>query len=70
MCLVPVDTGCKSNDDCPITDACINRQCLNPCAASNPCATTAECHPDHHKANCRCPIGLIGDPFIKCYEGI
>lgn len=40
----------------------------NPCVVGNPCATTAECKSTNHKAECRCPSGLLGNPFIHCYE--
>lgn len=60
------ELGCKTNDDCSLSETCLNRRCLNPCAIANPCALTAICQPIHHKAVCSCPDGLIGDPFIRC----
>ncbi|CAH1100710.1 unnamed protein product [Psylliodes chrysocephalus] len=59
--------GCKSSSECQSTETCINRQCINPCAVGSPCAVNAECAPVDRKASCKCPPGLIGDPFIKCY---
>lgn len=47
---------------------CLNRLCVNPCTVANPCAPTAECQALNHKAVCRCPENLIGDPFLRCYE--
>lgn len=67
--LVPQDQpGCKSNDECSLSETCLNRNCVNPCAVGNPCAQTAECSAINHKAQCRCPADLIGDPFIRCYK--
>lgn len=66
---VPSSVGCSSNSDCQPTDSCLNRQCVNPCTVSNPCASTALCTINNHKAVCRCPDGLTGDPFVSCYKG-
>lgn len=65
----PSSVGCSSNGDCQPTDTCLNRQCVNPCTISNPCASTALCTINNHKAVCKCPDGLTGDPFISCYKG-
>ncbi|ENN73328.1 hypothetical protein YQE_10090, partial [Dendroctonus ponderosae] len=62
------EPGCRSQQDCPQSDSCINRQCVNACVVGNPCAPTAECSANHHKATCTCPTPLIGDPFIRCYQ--
>lgn len=71
VCTVPEKTaGCQSNDDCPYSDSCINQLCIDPCAVRNPCALNAECQSANHKANCKCPPGLNGDPFSNCYKGI
>lgn len=62
------EPGCKSDRDCPDTDTCTNRQCVNPCVQGNPCARTAQCSASNHHAVCSCPVGLIGDPFVNCYQ--
>ncbi|VEN46223.1 unnamed protein product [Callosobruchus maculatus] len=62
------EPGCKSNSDCGPTETCLNRICVNPCVIGHPCDTTALCTAQDHKATCRCPPGLIGDPFVRCYE--
>lgn len=64
----PGEPGCKRNEECSLSEACLNAQCVNPCAVGNPCALTANCIPLNHKAMCKCPAGLEGDPFIRCYE--
>ncbi|KAJ8890112.1 hypothetical protein PR048_009619 [Dryococelus australis] len=60
--------GCKSSAECQTTETCLNRQCLNPCVASNPCAQNADCVAAQNRATCRCPAGLTGDPFVNCYQ--
>ncbi|CAH2002982.1 unnamed protein product [Acanthoscelides obtectus] len=62
------EPGCKSNSDCGSTETCLNRLCINPCVIGHPCDTSALCTPQNHKAACRCPPGLVGDPFVRCYE--
>ena len=39
---------------------------MNPCAVDNPCAPTAECTVDNHRAQCKCPPGFTGDPYSQC----
>ena len=62
-CLI---AGCKDNDACPDHQACINRQCVNPCLFDRPCAPSAECEVFRHRAECRCPPGYVGSPLIAC----
>lgn len=58
--------GCENSKDCPASLACHNEQCVDPCSVNNPCASNAECFSQHHKAECRCPSGLEGDPYVRC----
>lgn len=58
--------GCSSDDECPFTQACRNRACVNPCATDNPCSSTAECTVNSHRAVCKCPPGFTGDPYSRC----
>lgn len=58
--------GCLSNNDCPTDKRCVNEQCINPCLYENPCSPRAECLPQDHQAVCKCPPGLIGNPYIDC----
>ncbi|KAK9513085.1 hypothetical protein O3M35_001355 [Rhynocoris fuscipes] len=60
--------GCTSDSDCSISETCVNRNCVNPCVISNPCALSAICQPTNHKAVCKCPDNLVGDPFVNCYK--
>merc|ERR1712004_171305 len=47
-------SGCKEKPD--------------PCNPS-PCGTNAECIPSGDNANCKCPPGHQGDPFVFCKKG-
>ncbi|KAH8305544.1 hypothetical protein KR018_004581, partial [Drosophila ironensis] len=58
--------GCQSDDECSNDKQCLNRECVNPCLVTDPCALNAECYGRNHRANCRCPVGLEGDPFVRC----
>lgn len=58
--------GCLSNNDCPSDKRCINEQCINPCLYDNPCSPRAECHAQNHMSVCKCPAGLVGNPYIDC----
>lgn len=58
------EPGCTTNSDCPLSEACINRLCVEPCAGT--CAPTAECKVVRHHPLCSCPDGYTGDPFINC----
>lgn len=40
----------------------------NPCSEGNPCAQTAECSVQSERAVCKCPAGMIGDPFRNCFK--
>ncbi len=58
--------GCRSDDQCPNPLACRNRECVDPCLLNNPCARSAQCVSKDHRANCRCPLGFFGDPYVEC----
>jgi hypothetical protein len=58
--------GCKSDNDCPLDKACVDRQCINPCLIGQPCAPNADCFVLQHRPQCRCPQGLEGDPRVYC----
>lgn len=56
---------CTTNQQCPNDRACVNRRCANPCA-SGTCGQLAQCFVVQHTANCVCPDGMTGDPFVGC----
>jgi len=58
--------GCISDDQCAYDKQCYNGECVPPCLLSDPCAPTAKCYGDNHRAACQCPPGYFGNPFDKC----
>ena len=63
--VAPIEVGCSSDEECASSQACRNRACVNPCIDS-PCGNSAECIAVNHRANCKCPPGLTGDPYSRC----
>merc|ERR1712228_189632 len=57
--------GCRSSSDCPITQACDNNQCIDPCTIAQ-CGVNAICITQNHKPFCSCPPGMTGDPLASC----
>ncbi|KAF0298054.1 Neurogenic locus notch 3 [Amphibalanus amphitrite] len=56
--------GCTSNSECPPQQACINRDCRDPCAGA--CGVGADCQVVSHRPVCSCPEGYSGDPTTIC----
>lgn len=63
---------CKVDNDCPYDKACINENCLNPCAhdQNTQCGRGAECVVQLHKSKCFCPSGTQGNPLLACITGV
>lgn len=60
------EIGCRSDSDCPVTQACINRQCVDTCERTQ-CGQNAHCRSDfNHRARCYCLDGYRGNPLVKC----
>ena len=59
--------GCKSDDECPTTEACYNRECLDPCTFEK-CGLNAECSVRNHRATCKCKTGYKGNPYERCRQ--
>ena len=59
---LPNPPGCARDDDCPNGEACVNRQCKDPCD----CGTGAQCFVEDHRPVCVCPPGYVGNPQISC----
>ena len=57
--------GCRSDSDCPSTEACINRECKDPCIFET-CGTNALCRVTSHRAQCVCLESYEGDPYRVC----
>ena len=64
---IPVVVGCSSDDECPLTQACEQRSCINPCNQDNPCSPRAYCTVQQHRPRCACPSGMTGDPYRQCF---
>lgn len=59
---------CRSDDECSVSQSCINQRCQNPCAERNPCSANAECRVSQHRPICFCPEGWGGDPQRQCFR--
>lgn len=61
--IVPIPPGCTSDNDCPTSEACINRLCRNPCN----CGTNSVCLVQNHRPICSCKDGFEGNPNLACH---
>ena len=59
--------GCKSDDECPLTEACYDRECRDPCLFQD-CGTHAVCTARLHQAFCQCKEGYRGNPYDQCRQ--
>ena len=57
--------GCKSDNECPNNQACIQRECQDPCPFEQ-CGIKAFCTVNAHRARCQCPEAHKGSPYIEC----
>ena len=60
--------GCKGDDECPLTQACLGRQpkeCQDPCLYEQ-CGVNAKCEVKNHRRRCICPPQHAGDPYRLC----
>lgn len=68
----PLSSGCRkpgdcfTNEDCPISAACYNNTCRNPCETPGACGINAECIPLAHEATCKCPLRTKEDNNHNC----
>lgn len=49
---------CTSDDSCPSTHACYNKNCVDPCQQDRSCHPSQECKVVNHKPVCSCPAGF------------
>ncbi|XP_075154214.1 uncharacterized protein LOC142227620 [Haematobia irritans] len=56
---------CTTNSECPLSTACVNRKCQDPCPGA--CGHNAECRVINHNAICSCLPEYMGDAFSRCY---
>ena len=71
--LVPIEEpGCKGDVECPSKQACINKECVNPCTAISPCAPHASCIVHNtlplRTMTCICDEGYTGRGDQFCTE--
>lgn len=55
---------CMMNSECPISLACINMKCKDPCPGV--CGSNAICNAVNHSPMCSCITGYRGNPFESC----
>lgn len=58
--------GCRSNNECPKSETCIERKCQSPCELVNACGTNALCKVANHRKVCFCPDGFQEDTSKNC----
>lgn len=72
MCHI-VETGCRSDSDCPSQTGCINKLCVSPCDVSTPCGINSKCKVldtfPVRTMTCECIPGTQGNAAIRCDEG-
>lgn len=70
MLLIFFIVSCTRNEDCSLTEACVNGECIHPCTIHNPCAHNAVCVNTNHGADCSCADGYQGNGYIGCTTGM
>lgn len=55
---------CILNSDCPMTKACQQQKCRDPCPGA--CGVGADCIVINHLPTCNCLLGYTGDPYRSC----
>lgn len=54
------------DEECNLSEKCIQGQCFNPCDQNSPCGLNAECACYNHIVHCSCPPGFTGNQEIEC----
>lgn len=60
---------CTRNEDCSLTEACVDKKCQRPCNLHNPCAINAVCINTNHGFDCSCNEGYHGNGYVLCEPG-
>lgn len=60
---------CTRNEDCSITEVCVEGGCHHPCDVHNPCAQNAICVNTNHGTDCSCAEGYQGNGYVGCQPG-
>lgn len=66
--------GCRLDTDCPLSEACLNGECKDPCKAFEPCAPTAICEvrptEPYRTMICVCPPDTVGYAAEECLKPV
>lgn len=60
---------CSRNQDCPVSETCIDSTCQRPCDIRNPCVEHAVCINTNHGSDCSCIEGFQGNGYVNCQPG-
>lgn len=64
------ETGCVTDAECPSKEACLAKECKNPCLALQPCVQNAECQVydtlPRRTLTCACKAGYSGKGDSFC----
>lgn len=60
---------CTQNEECSLTEACIQNVCQHPCDVRNPCAENAICINVNHGSDCSCAQNYHGNGYSGCQLG-
>lgn len=66
MCFEIHAASCQSDEECNLSDVCLNGQCLDPCNVRAACGINAECDVRSHIKQCSCPPGFTGNSEVEC----
>jgi hypothetical protein len=61
------EPGCQSDNECPLTVACFDRECQDPCLHQT-CGVNAVCNAQVHRAYCKCLENYKGNPYDNCRQ--
>ena len=58
--------GCKHDIECPDSQVCVRKYCVDPCLLDNPCGVNSECNSNAHRVSCTCIRNHKGNPYTRC----
>jgi hypothetical protein len=58
--------SCQSDEECSLTEKCLQGQCNTPCDQRYACGMNAECRVFSHNKQCSCPPGFTGNQDVEC----
>lgn len=57
---------CQADSNCPLTKACINHKCEDPCIVTAKCGFNEVCSVFNHRSECSCDVGFVQDYDKGC----